>query len=683
YNGKNGYSFKIAGRVYNAKSLNHATKEIDKFTAQKHAEDKKSVTKTPKSVTKKTDAKNIKYAAQLERRIIAAIKNGKVWKTYENFEAENYHSEGVLLMAHAVGSKKDILAATDVLVEHLEAGHLPNAVHIKRDEIGRRLNKAFREKFAPSGKAEKKIEPSDFDPVKINKFYKHVIDYRATNQNKKFVWIEAKGAKEIALTAAPKNVFFYTKENGKYEISEAHTGQRVCPPEKTLPAAVTAANTRIKTAPKGIEIAISDNIKRYGRSPRYTGRHDAIEAKTKPESQPKQKVSASVGQAIKDLMTVNPEMKKLGALFLGMFYADFKNKGRVENIKGLKQSVYSKYGIKYFEDYDTVDYNKVSAATINEAGRELINKIEARHETLKSKKAGTDMFPEMQGLGSAFSPLPYIVGAVVGKTIDHFIEKKLKGSKAGAAGLGGVKKKHNELTAKRGLNGLGGGFVSLDNAHKVRSEATYTLPGELGKFIQGIPPEKYAILLEGESGAGKTDFLFQLADTFAETGKKVGIFSIEQGGVESSDTRAAIARNIREKNKPLIAITGEGYKQPSVIKQYAKNFDVVMLDSFQKLQLPSTSFDDLRQQFPNVIWVVIFQQNTAGGTRGGVASVFDTNVRIVVHKGNNPAEPFKDNWAELTKNRGNSLDVHYMVSAKTTKAGNKPVVETKKSETKK
>ena len=122
-------------------------------------------------------------------------------------------------------------------------------------------------------------------------------------------------------------------------------------------------------------------------------------------------------------------------------------------------------------------------------------------------------------------------------------------------------------------------------------------------------------------------------------------------------------RNIPKELRKNLRIEGEAPKGVDTIKQFAKVFDVVVIDSFQKLGVPSTRFDELRQEFPSTIWIVIFQQNGQGGTRGGVSADFDAPVAIKVHKQDNT---FVNNWAELKKNRGNPLNKKYMISAKKT-----------------
>ena len=240
-----------------------------------------------------------------------------------------------------------------------------------------------------------------------------------------------------------------------------------------------------------------------------------------------------------------------------------------------------------------------------------------------------------------------IASTIIGKTAEHFTHKHLT-------------KNSNTPT----LNGIGG-FVRADNRETVKVPGTYKLNGELGKFLGEIQPYKYSIVLTGDTHAGKTEVVMQLANAFADIGKTVGTFMLEQGGLESRDTQEAIDRNIPNNNLQNVFITGEASKGIETVKEYATKFDVIIIDSWQKLKIPSTKFDDLRHEFPNTVFIVIFQQNGEGGTRGGVSADFDTPVALKVHKVDST---FVNNYVEMKKNRGNSqtLGLKYMVKAKKT-----------------
>ena len=240
----------------------------------------------------------------------------------------------------------------------------------------------------------------------------------------------------------------------------------------------------------------------------------------------------------------------------------------------------------------------------------------------------------------------------------------LKKPKSKKKSLGDIDAPTENKSVEKIENGLPAHFIRADNRTVVKSPDSFRLPGELGNFLQDIQPFKYSIVLTGDPHAGKTELVTQIINAFCAIKKRVGWWSIEQGGMESKNTKEAIDRNITKENQKYLSVTGEAKNGINTIKEEAKFFDVIVIDSFQKLGVPSTQFDSLRHQFPNKIWVVIFQQNGAGGTRGGVSADYDSPVLIKVHRVD---ETFKNNYAELLKNRGNQLGLQYLVKAKKTK----------------
>lgn len=209
------------------------------------------------------------------------------------------------------------------------------------------------------------------------------------------------------------------------------------------------------------------------------------------------------------------------------------------------------------------------------------------------------------------------------------------------------------------------GFVRADQRKIVKAPDTFRLKGPIGSFLGDLQAYKLAITISGPRGSGKTYFTMDLANEFINSGYDVGFFSIEQGGLESKDTRAAIDSGICIKNQKHLAVTGEAKDGIDTVKKYADRFDVVIIDSWQKLGLPNTDFDRLlRQEHPNTIWIVIFQLNAKGGMRNGVAAEFDAPV---VLKAISVDASGKQNYIVAEKNRGNSVDKKYMIHDKKVK----------------
>lgn len=214
---------------------------------------------------------------------------------------------------------------------------------------------------------------------------------------------------------------------------------------------------------------------------------------------------------------------------------------------------------------------------------------------------------------------------------------------------------------------LPGGFVVASEGPAQRIN-TFKLPKEFGKLLGDLQRYQLTILLTGDPHAGKSEFVTQLTNAFLDHGFKGAYFDLEQGGLISKDTQAAFNRNITKENQAKLAVTGEAPEGVDSVKAVADQFDFIVIDSFQELKAPVTAFNDLRKEYPNTIFVIIFQQTTSGTTRGGIKSVFDTPVQIKVYKVDNT---FVNNYAQVEKNRGNQIGIQYNVSQKMVISENK------------
>jgi len=533
----------------------------------------------------------------------------------------------------------------------------------------------------------------------------------------------------------------------------------------------------VYAASKAARYIIADTLEKSAATPVAPAKQ--TEADKGAEVKPNKKVKTSVSAAIADLVEHSKAFRGYSPMALSMLYSAAKNdnfNAWPDTLKGKMFEKLEEWGLIESELHGQADY------ILLPAGQELIDKINARIETLKGKKAGTDLFPELAGVdeepGCAFlkgylalhgrtigvleiesliDPLhhavkakqiqkphplrttinkaqaklvrlvnrlqpgervPVAIGnrrsiraamekkmglgflnvvaaAAAGKMVEHLVHKKL--SKPALSGIDEPAQVTPEAPAQVGFTATSKktatvvipkqepvigeqtdpgtepeaeikpvnrfGFVRADQAAEVKAPGTFRLKGELGKFLGDMQPYKYSIVLTGDPHAGKTEFSSQLADAFAEIGKDVAVISVEQGGMESKDTRGAIDRNVKPANKARVHVTGELANGLATLKEIATEFPVVIVDSWQKLGIPSTMFDRLRHEHPNTIWIVIFQQNGSGGTRGGVAADYDTPVLLRVHKVDST---FVNNYVELKKNRGNPLNWKYMVKSKKT-----------------
>ena len=200
-------------------------------------------------------------------------------------------------------------------------------------------------------------------------------------------------------------------------------------------------------------------------------------------------------------------------------------------------------------------------------------------------------------------------------------------------------------------------FESMDDIKAEPSEDSFRLPGDLGRLLGELERFELAITLEGDQGGGKTRFGYQLADAFADIGNRIAIFSLEIG------KRSDLIRRMREEyvdpdNLSKIFITDQLPDGFETIRKAAKDFDVIIIDSWNKLNAHSSQFDKLRKDFPDTIFIVIFQRTTQGTIRGGTAPLFDAGINLEVVKVD---DTFKNNYAVATKNRYGETGLQYSI----------------------
>ncbi|MEM9388822.1 MAG: antirestriction protein [Bacteroidota bacterium] len=203
-------------------------------------------------------------------------------------------------------------------------------------------------------------------------------------------------------------------------------------------------------------------------------------------------------------------------------------------------------------------------------------------------------------------------------------------------------------------------FESMDHIQSGLSEDSFRLQGDLGKLLGDLERFELAITLEGDQGGGKTRFGYQLANAFAQLGNQIAVFSLEIG------KRSDLIRRMREEyvdpaNRSKIFITDQLPDGFETIRKAAKQFDVVVIDSWNKLNVHSSQFDKLRKDFPNTIFIVIFQRTTQGTIRGGTAPLFDAGINLEVVKVD---DTFRNNYAIATKNRYGETGLQYSIHSR-------------------
>ena len=177
--------------------------------------------------------------------------------------------------------------------------------------------------------------------------------------------------------------------------------------------------------------------------------------------------------------------------------------------------------------------------------------------------------------------------------------------------------KTNSNNGNNFKNGVGG--TELQNM----TFDTFTLDSELGRFLGELDRNMTSFALTGDSGAGKSYFSFELAKVFIDNGFKAKYFALEEGLGKLTQNKVRfydLGNNI--------TITGKGSLRD--VRRDAKQYDLIVIDSFQKLNVKAEEFERLRQDFPKTIFIIIFQKTTSGSMRGGSSIKFNSSATIDV-----------------------------------------------------
>lgn len=175
--------------------------------------------------------------------------------------------------------------------------------------------------------------------------------------------------------------------------------------------------------------------------------------------------------------------------------------------------------------------------------------------------------------------------------------------------------------------------------------------GELGAFLGDLEKSMLAIALIGDAGAGKSYFSFRLSKLFLDIGLSVCYFSLEEGVNRLTSEKLD---NVAIQDDEAFEVVGKGGL--TEIKQAAKKFNVVVVDSWSILDEKPEAYQGLREEFPDTIFVCIFQKTTTGTIRGGSKIIFDTPVCMNVYlKG-------RERLVEMQKSRYGTQGWVYSIS---------------------
>lgn len=210
------------------------------------------------------------------------------------------------------------------------------------------------------------------------------------------------------------------------------------------------------------------------------------------------------------------------------------------------------------------------------------------------------------------------------------------------------------------LSGLG--FITADQTPQ-STAGTFTLPGTIGELLGEQQRYKLEIIIAGETHSSKSELGKQIADAFCSIGDDVAWVDWEQGGLKSKDTKGSIDRNVKPENRKRFHVSSDVPRSKEALKALSKHFKVVAVDSGSKLrEITNAWIDELREECPNTVWIILMQQNAKGVARGGPSAEFDAPVVLKTYR--QDEGDFTKNYAYVFKNRGNKTGLYYNISAK-------------------
>lgn len=190
--------------------------------------------------------------------------------------------------------------------------------------------------------------------------------------------------------------------------------------------------------------------------------------------------------------------------------------------------------------------------------------------------------------------------------------------------------------------------------------------------IEKKEKESIVISLTGGQGSMKTRFAFQFMNALAQK-YNCGHASIE----EHPESKLYFDKADQYLNeKALNNIEAPEIKNISDLEKLIKNNDVIIIDSYAKMQEIEKGFEvdkDLRKKYNGKLFLVIFQQTSDGKMRGGSKSQFDADIVLFTEK----KDDYKNNYVYADKNRyqSKSLDtLHFNIFSGTLNKNNDVVV---------
>lgn len=360
--------------------------------------------------------------------------------------------------------------------------------------------------------------------------------------------------------------------------------------------------------------------------------------------------SVAINTAIKDVLSLskyNDKIKEMAAGFLfGLFSADVENSAELfqEGDKMAFQVLANKESYFYEAENNSHHHNEIVIITLTDLGKEFIQAINSRLESLRNQKNNYALFeglkvPVTENAEIVFTDVPHEEP----EPIEDFDYSKL--DPTGNQGKAPTSSKYKTAADREREN--------------QQPKQLYKITGDLSKFLGKIeikPVQSLAVTLDSEEGGGKTHTFYQWANEFYKAGYKTIIWSLEEHASSGLATDKSKKYFGDDWDKIVVEseISGEAKEETyQRITESINDFDVCFIDSWAKLvELNAkANFDqDFRKKFNGKLFFVIFQRTSSGEMRGGSKGAFDGDVILKVEV---DRDDFRNNFIYNHKNRYN------------------------------
>lgn len=348
--------------------------------------------------------------------------------------------------------------------------------------------------------------------------------------------------------------------------------------------------------------------------------------------------SVAVKTAISDVLSL-PKFKGEKSLSSTIFYNLFKDLTSLENEDSTE--IESEFNFNVLDNSNSkffICWAYDSSIEINDFGIEFIEAVKGRLTSLKNQKHNYAFFDGLKGVKKTFNRYETDKKPVSTEEIKPVKKEEII-----------TNENRSSLAYKMANRNTNFEYFDIENK-------------ELSDFLGQIEikeKESIVISLTGGQGSMKTRFAFQFMNALAQK-YNCGHASIE----EHPESKLYFDKADQYLNeKALNNIEAPEIKNISDLEKLIKNNDVIIIDSYAKMQEIDKGFEidkDLRKKYNGKLFLVIFQQTSDGKMRGGSKSQFDADIVCFTEKKPN----YKENYVWHDKNRyqSKSLDsLHFNI----------------------